>query len=193
MRTPSLPSALISRRSLLLSVAGALAAWLVSRKAAAQDAADINEIIKGLAPIEGQSSAGGFKPRNPRAYVVEGRSVTVDLHYQRDFEIYFDYDSARIAVEADTQLRPLGRSLESPDLSAFSYLLAGHTDSAGSAAYNLALSVRRAQAVKAHLLKHYAIDADRLVTTGFGEQQLKFPENPLAASNRRVQVLLIVP
>jgi OOP family OmpA-OmpF porin len=193
MRPHSLLAASMSRRSLMLSLAGAAAAGFISRKSVAQDASEINDIIKSLAPIEGQSSTGGYKPRSPRSYIVEGRSITVDLYYQRDFEIYFDYDSVRITAEADTELRPLGRSLESPDLRAFSYLLAGHTDSAGSAAYNLALSVRRAQAVKTHLLKHYSIGADRLVTTGFGETQLKFPENPLAASNRRVQVLLIVP
>lgn len=182
----------LGRRALLAGAAGALTLALGGR-AMAQSAADVNDILKSLAPIDGQTQAGGFTPREPRIYVVGGRSITVDLYYQRDFEVYFDYDSARITAEADTELRPLGRSLESPELRPFSYLLAGHTDAAGSAAYNLALSARRAASVKAHLLKNFAIEPNRLVTTGFGEQQLKFPDNPLAAANRRVQVLLIVP
>ena len=182
----------LNRRSLLFGAAVGLPAALYGHGAAAQDAADINAIIKSLAPINGQTVTGGYTPREPRSYIVSGRNITVDLYYQRDFEIYFDYDSARITAEADTELKPLGRSLESPDLRAFSYLLAGHTDAAGSPAYNLALSARRAEAVKMHLLENFAIEPIRLVTTGFGEQQLKFLDKPLAASNRRVQVLLIV-
>lgn len=180
----------LSRRGLLL--AGLAALSFQVPHARAQEADDINAIIKSLAPIAGQT-AGGFVPREPRRYVIEGRPIVVDLHFQRDFEIYFDYDSAQITNEADLQLKPLGRSLESPELRPFSYLLAGHTDAAGSKAYNLALSRRRAEAVKAHLLAHFAIDPAKLVTTGFGEEQLKIPDNPMASANRRVQVLLIVP
>lgn len=186
-------AALISRRSLLVGAMSALPLTLFSKGTAAQDAADINSIIKSLAPINGQTVSGGYTAREPRTYVVSGRSITVDLYYQRDFEVYFDYDSVRITAESETELNPLGRSLESPELRAFSYLLAGHTDAAGSAEYNQTLSARRADAVKAYLVKTFKIEPRRLLTVGFGEQQLKFPDRPLAASNRRVQVLLIVP
>jgi len=65
--------------------------------------------------------------------------------------------------------------------------LDGHTDSTGPAAYNLGLSERRAQAVKAHLVEN-GIAADRLTIKGFGETQ-PIASNDTAegrAENRRV-------
>ena len=43
----------------------------------------------------------------------------------------------------------------------------GHTDSVGTAAYNMKLSQRRANAVKAYLV-NMGIDAQRLSTAGYG-------------------------
>jgi outer membrane protein OmpA-like peptidoglycan-associated protein len=193
MRHKCIPQMSQRRRLLLAAAVSSILIPSRIRVAAAQDAADINDIIKSLAPIDGQQKSGGHTPRSPKRYVVEGREVVVDLYYQRDFEIYFDYDSSLITTEAEDELRPLGRSLESPELENYSYLLAGHTDAAGSSSYNLSLSLRRAEAARDHLIRNYAIGRERLITAGFGEKQLKFPDNPRASSNRRVQVLLIVP
>ena len=45
----------------------------------------------------------------------------------------------------------------------------GYTDRIGSDAYNKKLSVRRADAVKAYLVKQKGIDADRVFVDGKGE------------------------
>ena len=55
--------------------------------------------------------------------------------------------------------------------------------------YNQGLSERRADAVKRFLLEKYGIEAGSLVTVGYGKTQLKNPSDPLAADNRRVQVI----
>jgi OOP family OmpA-OmpF porin len=71
-------------------------------------------------------------------------------------------------------------------------LIAGHTDSDGSEAYNLQLSQKRADAVKAYLIQNYAIDGANLTAKGFGESQ-PIADNTTAAGkqkNRRVELSL---
>jgi OOP family OmpA-OmpF porin len=68
----------------------------------------------------------------------------------------------------------------------------GHTDSIGTAAYNLKLSLRRANAVKAYLVSK-GIEANRIYTEGKGKSQ------PIAdnrtkegrAKNRRVEIEVV--
>ena len=76
-----------------------------------------------------------------------------------------------------------------PKLTGGSFLIAGHTDAKGSDEYNLALSQRRAASVKAFLVETYKVDEGRLSVIGFGEEQLKNKEDPLADENRRVQIV----
>ena len=48
-------------------------------------------------------------------------------------------------------------------------------------------------AVRDYLVSAFPIDPNRLMVVGFGYRQLKRPNTPRAAINRRVEVLLIVP
>ncbi|MCD6527929.1 MAG: OmpA family protein [Desulfuromonas sp.] len=71
-------------------------------------------------------------------------------------------------------------------------LVAGHTDSDGSAAYNQQLSQKRAQSVSDYLIKNYGINPAQLTVKGFGESQ-PVVENTSAANkqqNRRVELSL---
>ena len=106
-----------------------------------------------------------------------------------DLEINFDFNSAVIGSKAMPQVTELGKALTSPDLKGRTFILAGFTDAKGSATYNQGLSERRADAVKQFLSEKYGIDPGNLVTAGYGHTQLKDPANPLAAENRRVQVI----
>jgi outer membrane protein OmpA-like peptidoglycan-associated protein len=63
----------------------------------------------------------------------------------------------------------------------------GHADASGTAAANVALSERRAVAVKDCLVSLGA-DAAMLVPVGFGDTVPKNPKGPLAAENRRVEI-----
>jgi OOP family OmpA-OmpF porin len=49
----------------------------------------------------------------------------------------------------------------------FNILVVGHTDSLGAADYNMALSIKRAEAVKSFLVSN-AISPDRITTQGKG-------------------------
>src|SRR3954467_1949365 len=61
-----------------------------------------------------------------------------------DLEITFDYDSANISQKSLSSVQALGQALTSPDLKGSTFVVAGHTDAAGTDAYNQDLSDRRA-------------------------------------------------
>lgn len=110
-----------------------------------------------------------------------------------DLEINFDYDSATIGARAKPAVEALGRALTNPDLKGSTFLLAGHTDAAGSEAYNQTLSERRADAVKQYLVEKFGIAGNDLLTAGYGKTRLKKPDAPRDAANRRVQVVNMQP
>ena len=69
--------------------------------------------------------------------------------------------------------------------------IAGHTDARGSAQYNLALSEKRAEAVRRYLIEA-GIPAQRLRARGYGESQPLRSGNDASsyAANRRVELRL---
>jgi len=106
-----------------------------------------------------------------------------------DLEIFFDYKSAEVTPKAVAVLSPLGRALSDPRLADDSFLIAGHTDAKGGADYNLELSQRRAESVRQFLVANFNVDAKKLIAKGYGFQHLRNPKDPLAAVNRRVQIV----
>jgi outer membrane protein OmpA-like peptidoglycan-associated protein len=106
-----------------------------------------------------------------------------------DLEVNFEYNSDKIGEKAEPQVANLGQALASPELKSGTYIVAGYTDSKGGDTYNQRLSERRADAVKRFLTRNYGIDPANLVTVGYGKTHLKNAADPLAAENRRVQVI----
>jgi outer membrane protein OmpA-like peptidoglycan-associated protein len=66
------------------------------------------------------------------------------------------------------------------------FLIEGHTDAVGSAAFNLALSDRRAETVALALTEYFGVPAENLVIQGYGERFLKVPVATDEPANRRV-------
>lgn len=106
-----------------------------------------------------------------------------------DLEINFDYNSDRISARSLPSVQALGRALANPELKGSTFIVAGHTDAAGSDTYNQNLSERRADSIKRYLVEKSGIPAADLVTVGYGKTKLKDPANPLSEVNRRVQVV----
>jgi outer membrane protein OmpA-like peptidoglycan-associated protein len=106
-----------------------------------------------------------------------------------DLEVFFDYDAARVTPQAATVLTTLGRALVDARLAEDAFLIAGHTDAKGGDDYNLALSEKRAQAVRQFLIDNFKIAPAKLVAKGFGRQHLKNAKLPLSPENRRVQIV----
>lgn len=101
--------------------------------------------------------------------------------------IYFNTASNVIRNSSKKKLRELAVILtQYPELK---MVIEGHTDDRGADDMNMALSQRRADAVKAYLVKK-GVSADRLTATGFGETS-PIDDNTTAAgrkNNRRVEL-----
>ncbi len=82
--------------------------------------------------------------------------------------IFFDLDKATLRPESTAELNRLIKLMN--DVPTLKIELGGHTDSQGSNSYNQSLSERRAKAVVDYLTKN-GIDASRLVSKGYGEEE----------------------
>lgn len=102
--------------------------------------------------------------------------------------ITFELNQATLRPEAIRQLKEVAKALESQELKGARVLIEGHTCNRGTADYNQDLSVRRAQAVRDHLVNVEGVDAKRLETEGFGETRPVASNDTDAgqARNRRV-------
>ncbi|KIZ48000.1 flagellar motor protein MotB [Rhodopseudomonas palustris] len=138
--------------------------------------------LAAIKRVSGQSRSLSAADRDQMAAIATKRPKI-------NLEINFDFNSAELSPSAEPQLKSLGEALTSSDLKGTTVMLGGHTDAKGSDAYNQGLSERRAEAVKRYLIDKYHIPATELVAAGYGEQGLKNPSNPLAAENRRVEIV----
>ncbi len=104
-------------------------------------------------------------------------------------QIQFNYNSAELTPASKEKLDVVATALSSAELINYKFKIEGHTDSAGSAAYNLKLSKRRAQSVANYVSQHYNIKRSRLQTVGKGMNQPANPSDPKAPENRRVVIV----
>ena len=105
-----------------------------------------------------------------------------------DLVVKFKYNSDVLEPEAKLNLDEFAKALKTPQLSAQSFMVEGHTDAAGTPGYNLNLSQRRAQAVVRYLGDR-GVSATKLVARGYGQSRPIAPD-PLSGDNRRVETRL---
>ena len=104
--------------------------------------------------------------------------------------IYFEFDSAVLQVQAKEELQKVGAWLsQNPNKT---IRIEGNCDERGSEEYNLALGERRAVAAKNHLVS-LGISPEHIITISFGEENPADPEhNEVAwAKNRRDEFNII--
>ncbi|UWQ19527.1 OmpA family protein [Jannaschia sp. M317] len=68
------------------------------------------------------------------------------------------------------------------------FLVEGHTDAVGDAAYNLALSDRRAETLALALNEYFGVPVENMVVQGYGEEFLLIPTLEDERANRRATV-----
>jgi len=103
--------------------------------------------------------------------------------------ILFDVNAATIKPESSGVLKEVAEAIKSHP--GMRIRIVGHTDSDGTDAANLELSKKRAEAVKAALVKDWEIDPSALETDGKGESQ-PVADNKTRegkAQNRRVEFI----
>jgi outer membrane protein OmpA-like peptidoglycan-associated protein len=108
-----------------------------------------------------------------------------------DQQIHFGFDDAAIAADSFPVLEEVAAALVlHPEITRVE--IEGHTDDRGVPAYNLDLSQRRADAVRAWLVEH-GVAPERLVAKGYGATRPVAPNDTDAgrARNRRVQITVV--
>jgi outer membrane protein OmpA-like peptidoglycan-associated protein len=107
----------------------------------------------------------------------------------RNFLVFFDFDKSTLtprAMDIVKQAAEVAKSGQDAKVTC-----TGHTDTTGSASYNLALSLRRANAVKTALVKA-GVPADSIAVVGRGKLDLLVPtkDQVREPQNRRVEIVI---
>lgn len=106
-------------------------------------------------------------------------------------DLLFEYDAAELRPDAEMALKKLGALIARNPGSHFR--IEGHTDSFGGEDYNMALSLRRAEAVRNWLVTHAGIAPQRITTEGLGKTRLLVSGTRSIGEqrlNRRVEIVI---
>jgi outer membrane protein OmpA-like peptidoglycan-associated protein len=173
----------------------------ISVGGASMDDAARDEVIAALKGVVGAGVAvGALSDGTAAAVAVANDRATTELASLRsgfgvkdllfalnDSVVNFASASAEVPASMEPFLKTAAADLK--QLKAGHVLeIAGYTDNTGDAALNLALSQKRAEAVRQALIK-YGADADMLVAKGYGEAD-PIASNDTAAGrlkNRRIE------
>ena len=129
---------------------------------------------------DGVIDANDKCPNTPAGVEVDSDGCAIVVN-PVDLGIVFDTDSAEIK---STDLAKFEKFVAyAKKVSDKGILIEAHTDSVGSAKYNMGLSHRRAMSAKKQLVK-MGIDADRITTKGYGETMPKVDNS--TAENRQI-------
>jgi OmpA-OmpF porin, OOP family len=107
----------------------------------------------------------------------------------RSYLVFFDWDRADLTDRARQIVREAAENSTRVQYTRIE--VNGYTDTSGAPAYNQRLSVRRAQAVAAELVRD-GVPRESISIQGFGETHLLVPTGPNVREpqNRRVEIII---
>jgi outer membrane protein OmpA-like peptidoglycan-associated protein len=105
------------------------------------------------------------------------------------FMVFFDWDRSNLSAQALATIKQAADAFKAKGSARIT--ATGHTDTSGPEAYNMALSLRRANAVKDALVRN-GVPAQAITVIGKGESQLLVPtgDNVREPQNRRVEIVI---
>ena len=105
------------------------------------------------------------------------------------FMVFFDWDRANLSAQALNTIKQAAGAYKQKGNARIT--ATGHTDTSGTEAYNMALSLRRANAVKDALVRE-GVPATAIAVVGRGEQGLLVQTGPNVREpqNRRVEIVI---
>lgn len=137
----------------------------------------------GAEPVVEAKKAPPPPPPPPAKPVYEKTSLSAGA--------LFDFNSATLKDEGKQAIEAVAERIRSKGASVVDIDIIGHTDSVGPEEYNQQLSVRRATAVRDHIVSNYPkVDASIIDVSGKGESS-PVADNSTAegrAQNRRVEI-----
>src|SRR5215510_6507323 len=105
------------------------------------------------------------------------------------FMVFFDWDRSNLSQQALNTIRQASDQFKATGKARIT--ATGHTDTSGPESYNMALSLRRANAVKDALVRD-GVPAQAITVIGKGESQLLVPtaDGVREPQNRRVEIVV---
>ena len=105
------------------------------------------------------------------------------------YVVFFDWDRANLSAQALNTIKEAAAAFKTRGNARVT--ATGHTDTSGTEAYNMGLSLRRANAVKEALMGE-GVAASAITVIGRGEQGLLVPtgDGVREPQNRRVEILI---
>ena len=114
-------------------------------------------------------------------------------HQSTALTVFFAFDNSELTVPSRRALDTVAPTLRAHLREGGHVLIEGHADEVGAASYNVGLSERRASSIAAYLRDAWEIPVQRLTLRGWGASDLRRPDAPRHAENRRVEITLLDP
>jgi OOP family OmpA-OmpF porin len=191
-----------TRRRILPLTVGLVMSTLPVALASAQETVTAEAIVGVLAGLETASDLEAAALRQQAADRVKAKADGIALkrpllspqlnrlpHVTVD--IQFNPGTPVIRPESYRTLGRIADALTNPALMSSTFLVVGRTDSTGRREINLALSQRRAEAIRDALATTFKISPKRVFAVGLGEEQLQDADHPRAVVNQQALIVTL--
>lgn len=146
--------------------------------------------VRGITPLYGVDVKGSQVSIPSAATLPERMSVYRKFRFP---DLTFDFDQWTLSAEGKKMLSEVAEQIRK-DKKWLYLKIDGHTDSIGSLAYNMDLSLKRAISAATYLISHEGVDPSKIFIKGLGKST-PITDNDTAdgrRKNRRTEILFLV-